>query len=85
MSEFEIVDMQHDVLEHAGITVTEQVIPTDVIIDGKTIPTAYILHNIHIEFTTNGTMPEDFDHRHNLFTINENNKGSPIARCNFIW
>jgi hypothetical protein len=20
-----------------------------------------------------------------LFTINENNKGSPIARCNFIW
>jgi hypothetical protein len=20
-----------------------------------------------------------------LFTINEDNKGSPIARCNFIW
>jgi hypothetical protein len=20
-----------------------------------------------------------------LFTINENNEGSPIARCNFIW
>ena len=85
MSDFEIVDIQHDVLEHADITVTKQVIPTDVIIDDKTIPTAYILYNIHIEFITNGTMPEDSDYRHNLFTINENNKGSPIARCNFIW
>ena len=85
MSEFEIVDIQHDVLENAKIDVTKQVIPTDVIIDDKTIPTAYILYNIHIEFVTNGTMPEDPDYRHNLFTINEKNKGSPIARCNFIW
>ena len=85
MSDFEIVDIQHDVLEHVDITVTKQAIPTDVIIDDKTIPTAYILYNIHIEFITNGTMPEDSDYRHNLFTINENNKGSPIARCNFIW
>ena len=85
MSEFKIVDIQHDVLENASIDVTKEVIPTDVIIDDKTIPTAYILYNIHIEFVTNGTMPGDSDYRHNLFTINENNKGSPIARCNFIW
>ena len=85
MSEFKIVEIQDDVLERADITVTKQVIPTDVIIDDKTIPTAYILYNIHIEFITNGTMPKDSDYRHSLFTINENNEGSPIARCNFIW
>ena len=85
MSEFKIVDIKDDVLERADITVTKQVIPTDVIIDDKTIPTAYILYNIHIEFITNGTMPEDSDYKHSLFTINENNEGSTIARCNFIW